>query len=127
MLVRNAASSSSDSFVRCIDSLSQVQIKAEWHRNFAKLSLHYQAVLAQSWSAIVVDEREAHQQEAKARCAAVVKFENLFVLPLRHRSLSLKGKAGHNLLTFITDSRGTAKHGKAPCHYEMVDEGYMQC
>ena len=66
MLARNAASSSSDSFVRCIDSLSQVQIKAEWHRNFAKLSLQHQAVLAQSGSAVTVDKREAHQQEAKA-------------------------------------------------------------
>jgi len=111
------------------DSLSQVQIKAEWDRNCAELSLQYQAVLSQSWSAVAVAGRKARQQEAKARCAAVVKFENLFVLPLesslRHRSLSLRKTAGHYLLNFISGSRGTAKHGKAPCHSEMVDECYM--
>jgi len=113
------------------DSLSQVQVEAEWHRNYAKKSLQHQAVLAQSWPAVAVDEREAHQQEAKSRCAAVVKFENLFVLPLesslRHRSLSLKETARHHLLTFITGNRRTAKHGKAPCHSKVVDEGYMSC
>jgi len=91
--------------------------------------LQHQAVLAQSWLAVTVDESAAHQQEAKSRCAAVANIENLFVLPLesslRHRSL--KETAGHHLLAFIAGSRRTAKHGKAPCHSEVVDEGYMPC